>query len=1512
MKKMNAFFVVLAILLMAFSAGSRAEDTDIYVDNGANAGVPNVLFVIDNGANFDAAVGGGGCTSYTGTNTAPSMGTNKAAGLLQCALVDAINALPDSGVVNIGLMVSNASNFATDVRSAGDAAYHEVCNTAVGGCLIRKLALMDASNKASLIRFIKSWNAQGGGNSAASFGIKVNTATPATTMQESWAYLSGKIGMSGTTYPTSLVAAGCQKNFVIYIANTDKEPANESNPSPYNGTNALTSTQVGATPEQLLPITGKITFTPAVCGSTLSPIADSWADEWTRYMFQKDAGTATQTGAQNIVTYTIGITTPSCSPTTAALLSSMATNGGSIPFQAASGAELAAAIAAALNEVQAVNSVFSSASLPVSVNAEGSYLNQIYLGMFRPDATGAPRWLGNLKQYQLIKNSSGNLVLGDAAGKGAISSAGTGFISPNALSFWTKKDLLTEPDLGGGFYRRDKKGVPESPYDSPDGEVVEKGGVAQQLRLEGLTADFSSTAGSSTNPRRLYTYCPSGSGCNTSLTDASNMFSTTNSGIASTAFGTASSVRIASLVRTGTTALVTTTGNHGYTTGSSVTISNVNPSDYNVTQAITVNSSTTFTITGLGDFPTTPSAGAYKVSTVGPSPVSVVSIIRTATGTNSETATVTTSSPHGFTVSSNVSITGASDPAYSYSGLPTAVPSSTTFTFPVTITPPTSTVNTYQATVSPSAYPSKTLTALSKSGSVVAGTTSSAHGFWVGQSVQIAGAGGYNGIYAIASVGTSTTFTANPGFTIGNPGAFTAGTIASDQTPKTVTLTRTGTTSVVTATASGAPANFFGAATGASRSVNITKLSGSATNESAYVQSNVTVTCTNATCTSFTYPVTTSPAISASGTMTAALILNSVSISAGNITRTSSTSATATASVTGVTSGIFVNGQVVSISPSGAAMSGEAAYVGSWAITCTAPCTSFTFGPVALTPTPTATGSTMQAYSGSTPPDKNTIIRWVRGEDNYGDEKGPGGTVTIRPSIHGDVLHSRPLVINYGDSRGIVVFYGSNDGVYHAVNGNQTAGIGAVPAGDELWGLVFQEHYGEFNRFRVNAPELRFPSTFLASAQPKDYFVDGPTGAYQKLKADGTIDKAYIFLTMRRGGRFMYALDVSTPTAPVVLWRIDSSMVGFEELGQTWSRPRLTLLQGGGSSLTTTPVLVFGAGYDRAEDTEPPGTDTMGRGIYVVNAATGALIWSANPSCTTSATCLNVPGMTYAIPSDIGFVDRDLNGLTDKMYFADLGGNIWRADVSDSSTANWRVTKLAALGCATGACAAGTTPRKFFFPPSVLTVKPAGQSGSYDLISVASGDREHPLKNTATGSSYNVGDEFFTILDTGTGIGVPATSNVTLSNLFNATSRQYDGSLNGFYLTFATGEKGVNAPLALNGSIFFATNRPVDRSQTCVANLGEAKAYAVSPFLGTASTNILPGGGLAPSAVSGLITITTTTGSTTTTSEEKFCIGCGVSVNADGTKGTCNSALENCNAILPIAKNLKRTYWYKK
>lgn len=1555
MKIFRTFLFFLMLGLLGFASVSQADDIDIYSDNAGNSGVPNVLFVMDTGANFSSSAASP-CTAYSAAagGGAPSLG-DTAGGVEQCALVDSITALTD-GAVNIGILVNNNNSFATDTRAASDAAFHEPCMGTYGGCVIRKLTLMTPANKTNLINFIKSWT-MSGNNSATEFNVKSGGDRTANTMQEAWAYYNGKVGMSGKNYGTSLLGSGCQKNFIIYVGNSLNNsggPADGGSESPDNTTNGLKSPQVAATADQKLKISETVTFkVQPTCGvnevaatTTASNWSENWGDEWARLMKQQD-GAASLDGSQGITTYTVGVInngTNTCKADYPALLTTMAKYGGGRYFQTGSASEVKTAFDTILNEIQAVNSVFSSASLPVSVNAQGTYLNQIFLGMFRPDSSANPRWVGNLKQYQFVLDGddpkTAELKLGDSTGALAISSAGTGFITPGAISFWTQ-DSASDPDglVTGGYFKNFRVGIDRplgrDAYDSPDGELVERGGTAQQLRIESLTADFSATAGSTSNPRRLYTYCPGGGTCQPALTNSENAFADANSLISAGAFGDSTTLGINSIVRTGTTALVTTAGAHGFTAGTTeVTISNVTQPEYNVTQVISAPSSAnTFTITGLPDHPTTPAVGAYTISAAGSTPIAATLVRSSSTtgGKNSETVTVTTNG-HSFAAGSTVAISGASPASYNGNwviALPGgSCPASTCFTYTIPVYPTATAANTYQAVIAPF---TRAITGISNSGAngTATVTTSAAHDFHVGQTVTVASTGSntYNGTQVVSGVVNANQFTFSYN---GNPpsGTINKGSVVPSTTAVTLgSISRAATIDAATAAVTGATAGWFGSAINGTKVVNITKKTGNAGNESAYVASNVTITCTNATCTTFTYPITVTPSTSISGSITAAIpSASSVTVAAGSITRIG-----ATATVTGLTANLFGNAvgvtSSVDIAVSGTAFSEEVAYLGTKTITCTtANCSTATFT-VTQTPTTPATGVNMQVYAGSTPPDKNTLVQWVRGHDNFGDEFGPKGGVTVRPSIHGDVLHSRPVVINYGDSRGLVVFYGANDGVFRAVNGSQTGALGTVPAGGELWGLVLPEHFDQLNRLRINSPELKLPATQLATALPKDYFVDGSPGVYQKLNADGTINTAYLFLTMRRGGRFIYALDVTTPTAPTVLWRKSNDDAGFEELGQSWSRPRVTLVEG-----YTNPVLVFGAGYDPAEDTEPPAAGTMGRGIFVVDAVTGVRIWSAAytsgaSACsgtTTQAACA-VSGMKWAIPADIRFVDRDNNGKTDRFYAADVGGNVWRVDLeptAGNTPDKWQVTKLAALGCSTGTCASGTTPRKFFFPPNVVLVGATSASGSYDVVMLGSGDREHPLKLTNTdgtivsGSSYSVPNRFYVLKDTKTGkdATVPSAGTlITEASLFNATSTLYDGTVSGFYMTFAAGEKSVNESVTVRGTTFFGTNRPTPPSATsCNANLGEAKGYALDPFKGAVDSTVFDGGGLPPTPTVGIVTILippANPGDPPTTVKRSFCVGCG---GGDGGGGDSKSALGAGDLSKPVPKNTRRTYWYKK
>lgn len=470
--------------------------------------------------------------------------------------------------------------------------------------------------------------------------------------------------------------------------------------------------------------------------------------------------------------------------------------------------------------------------------------------------------------------------------------------------------------------------------------------------------------------------------------------------------------------------------------------------------------------------------------------------------------------------------------------------------------------------------------------------------------------------------------------------------------------------------------------------------------------------------------------------------------------------------------------------------------------------------------------------------ERTALINWVRGEDNKDNEDGNGIATDVRARIHGDLLHSRPAVVNYNRTAGdrdIVVYYGTNGGVFHAVKGGLDDADGV-----EKWGIVFPEFLGKLKRLRDNSPEI-------SDASRKPYFADGPVSVYQKDgnndgKLSDVADKVYLYVGMRRGGRFMYALDVSDPDVPKHLWKIDNAG-SFAELGQTWSSPRPARI----NAVANDPVVIFGAGYDSEnEDLSTAGTNNKGRGIFVVNGLTGALIKHIMPA-----------GMG-SVPADVTVVDRDNNGIHDRIYAVDTKGNIWRTDINDANPENWQTFKIAALA-GTGAVNA----RKFLNKPDVVFGK------TYDAILVGSGDREHPFDTTVVNRFYMLRDSNVGLtggLLCGT-IEAPATC--TESDLEDVTGNPHQESplttgSKGWYMTMATGEKIVGNAITVFGTTFFGTNRPTPPEPgVCTSNLGEAKLYSVGFETGNATrdlnadgivdsndrSEIIEGGGYLPSPV---------------------------------------------------------------
>ena len=107
--------------------------------------------------------------------------------------------------------------------------------------------------------------------------------------------------------------------------------------------------------------------------------------------------------------------------------------------------------------------------------------------MFRPDPAARPRWMGNLKRYQLIDPGTG-IDLGDANGASAIDN-NTGFLTTCAASYWTTdsgtywQNVPENPPPIGKCIPAITGTPPVSIYsDIPDGPLVEKGSVAEVIR----------------------------------------------------------------------------------------------------------------------------------------------------------------------------------------------------------------------------------------------------------------------------------------------------------------------------------------------------------------------------------------------------------------------------------------------------------------------------------------------------------------------------------------------------------------------------------------------------------------------------------------------------------------------------------------------------------------------------------------------------------------------------------------------------------------------------------------------------------------------------------------------------------------------------------------------------------------------------------------------------------------------------------------------------------------------
>lgn len=445
--------------------------------------------------------------------------------------------------------------------------------------------------------------------------------------------------------------------------------------------------------------------------------------------------------------------------------------------------------------------------------------------------------------------------------------------------------------------------------------------------------------------------------------------------------------------------------------------------------------------------------------------------------------------------------------------------------------------------------------------------------------------------------------------------------------------------------------------------------------------------------------------------------------------------------------------------------------------------------------------------------EREDIVRFAQGLERDG--------TTVREAM-GDILHSRPLLVAYGDKG--VVFVGTNEGYLHGFDAD---------SGKELFGFMPRALLPNLPRLYENDPE-----------HSHLYGMDGQLTVGRRDNGD-----TYLFAGMRRGGNNYYALDVTNPTAPALKWVIEGGKGNFALLGQTWSKPVLTQveLKRGAEPRS---VLIFGGGYDPKQDDEicadedldlavcprdqkeriaphARQPDDVGTKIFMVDAETGNLLWSAGAS----GSDVNIPSMRNALAATPAVIDLDGNGVADRIYAADLGGRIFRIDLPDSgnSLMDDSVSFERPEGSLFADLNNGSVQgnRRFFSEPDIALVSEGLKK--YLTVSLGSGYRSHPL------DAGDVEDRLYVLRDYDV-YGLPEGEVLTDSSLSDASRGSLAQVGGGWYISLdqGSGEKALARAQTIDGAVFFTTFTPTQPPDDIVCEPVAHKASVYSLDLSNA------------------------------------------------------------------------------
>ena len=195
-----------------------------------------------------------------------------------------------------------------------------------------------------------------------------------------------------------------------------------------------------------------------------------------------------------------------------------------------------------------------------------------------------------------------------------------------------------------------------------------------------------------------------------------------------------------------------------------------------------------------------------------------------------------------------------------------------------------------------------------------------------------------------------------------------------------------------------------------------------------------------------------------------------------------------------------------------------------------------------------------------------------------------------------------------------VVYAGSNDGMLHGFNAD---------TGEEVFAFV------------PNAAIQGGLKDLAIKPLDHRYYVDGEL-ASQDVYINGGW-RTVLVGSMGRGGRAIYALDVTNPNSVSLLWEIDSNAV--PAIGNIIGKPKITQVSNGQWRV------IVGSGPNNSTDTAR---------LLVIDLASG------------STTVVNTNAATNNGLMGVSIADINGDGFAERAYAGDLRGNMWRFDNLDA------------------------------------------------------------------------------------------------------------------------------------------------------------------------------------------------------------------------------------------------------